>query len=50
MRDRECEVFKCDRIGITDIPTTNRDGSVGELIVCEPCHNAWKVGRNDPNA
>jgi hypothetical protein len=48
--NQDCEVAECDRAAITDVTTTNRDGSTGELMVCQPCFHAWQIGRNDPNA
>lgn len=45
-----CEVAECDREAITDVSTTNRDGSIGELMVCQPCFNAHRIGKKDPNA
>jgi len=44
-----CEIAGCDRACEMDVPSTDRDGNPTTLVVCEPCHNAYMAGANDPN-
>lgn len=44
-----CEVAGCERHAETDVSSYDREGSPCALVVCEPCANAYQIGKNVAN-